>query len=455
MATKTQASISVFLGVGATVFAAIAAHSAVTTSQTQYSGVVIAATVTPLNFQSEGYVQTIAVQPGQDIKKGQVLATQNAALAQAGLTAAQTALKDDQATMAADQAAVVADKARVTEYQNPTLAGALLNQDSLQVAKAQQQVQQAQLAQQQTNAVNAQQVTQAQNVLTADQTQSTDDSQTLATQCPTSPPPWYQVASCNALQAQVNRDQLAVTDQQGLLSVVKANATKSSSQTSGNVALSQVALQLAESSQSVQGSPADPAVVAEAQASVARDQAQVERDNAAVAKDQQDIATAQLALSQLELTAPSDGVVLSVGGEVGTLADYSGVRQYGDQSSSSSSSPSAAPSELFSLLPPAPQNSSASSNSDATDPMIMVRDLGSWQVTSKVSEGDLGRFRLGRKATISIHSANLSNIPAAVTQIEQLPIVSNGSVFYNVDFTLSAVLPANVLSGMTADVRLR
>jgi len=77
-------------------------HSAVLTPTT-FSGQVVPAHAYYLNFTDTGPVLTLDVQPGAQVKAGQVLATESNAVAQADLAAAQAAVTADQAAVAADQ----------------------------------------------------------------------------------------------------------------------------------------------------------------------------------------------------------------------------------------------------------------------------------------------------------------------------------------------------------------
>lgn len=89
------------LAIGAV--ASVVSYHAVTAQAPSFSGQVTPAHAYFLNFPNSGLVQTVTVHPGQSVKSGQVLATQNGNVARAQL-------KADQAAIKADQAALVADK---------------------------------------------------------------------------------------------------------------------------------------------------------------------------------------------------------------------------------------------------------------------------------------------------------------------------------------------------------
>jgi macrolide-specific efflux system membrane fusion protein len=451
MATRTQASVSVVLALGTTVLAGVAAYGAESVSQKQYAGVVTAASVTPLNFQSSGYVENVAIRPGQLVTRGQVLATQNTVQSDAQLAAARASLTNDQSVETADQAAVTADKSRVNGDLSPQVQTAQSQQDQLQVTKAQAQVDQAQQQAAASATVGQQNIDQVNAVVQSDQTQVSTDTSTYSEQCQTSPPPTYTQAQCDALKAQLASDQAALTDQQGLATSVQAQATQTAAQDAGAVSQAQISLQMAEGLQSVQAAPAASSTVADAQAAMARDQAQVERDNATIGKDQEAVQAAQLALYQLAVTAPFNAIVLAVNGQVGTLADQSGVRQYGDSTATSAGQQDTG---LFSLLPPTPKASGTAPSGNSQLPLIEVRAANGWTVTSRVPETSLSEFAPSRRAAVSIPSAGVNSVKGVVSAVDPLPVVSNGSVGYNVVVRVTSELPVSVLSGMTADVAL-
>jgi membrane fusion protein, macrolide-specific efflux system len=65
-----------------------------------FPGTVTSSGVADLNFAKAGQVATISVRAGQNVKSGQVLATEDAAAATAAVTADQAAIEADQASLA-------------------------------------------------------------------------------------------------------------------------------------------------------------------------------------------------------------------------------------------------------------------------------------------------------------------------------------------------------------------
>ena len=324
MATRTQASISVILAFGTSVLAGVAVLGAESGSQKQYTGVVTAASVTPLNFQSSGTVENVMVHPGQVVNQGEILATQSTVQARVQLAGARAALTNDQSIQVADQAAVTADQAKVNGDLAPQVQAAQAQQDQLQVTKAQYQVSQAQQQAANSATVDQQNIDQVNAVMQSDQSKLSADTATYAEQCLTSPPPSFTQTQCDALKAQTASDQSTLTDQQGLATSVQAQASQTAAQDAGAVSQAQISLQMAQGLEAVQAAPSTSSTVADAQAAMARDQAQVVRDKATISKDQEAVQTALLALYQLAVTAPFRAVVLAVNGQGGALADQSG-----------------------------------------------------------------------------------------------------------------------------------
>ena len=452
MATRNQISVSVLLAAGTSALAVLTVHSAISSSQKDYSGIITAAAVTPLNFETEGYIQQILVQPGQAVRAGQVLAKQDSAEADQALAAAEVTLRSDQAIAAADQSAVTADQQRINAYVHPEASSPQLTQDGLEVTKAQQALQAAQTAQQQSAAVESQLIAQTTAALHAYQAQLDADTSSLTQACPTSPAPAWESSRCQTLQSDVGRDQIQVANAQGALGTDQAEATRTAAQMTSEVAQAQTSVSIAEELQAVQTAQAPAATVADAQATLARDQAQVVRDDAAVSRDQESMQAAQLTEQRLTITAPADAVVLQVAGTIGALADSSGVRRYGDSSGSSSVAQTTG---VFSLLPPAPESGgAASAASNATLPVVAIRQTGAWQISSLVPETALTHFAAGRRAKVSIPAANLHGLAATVSTVDQMPRTVNGSVDYQVTLQIASSLPASVLPGMTADLSL-
>ena len=212
------------LAFGTAILAGVAVLGAESGSQKQYTGVVTAASVTPLNFQSSGTVENVMVHPGQLVNQGEVLATQSTVQARVQLAAARATLTDDQSIQVADQAAVTADQARVNGDLAPQLQAAQAQQDQLQVTKAQDQVGQAQQQAANSATVDQQNIDQVNAVMQSDQSKLSADTATYAEQCLTSPPPSFTQTQCAALKAQTASDQSTLTDQQGLAASVQAQA---------------------------------------------------------------------------------------------------------------------------------------------------------------------------------------------------------------------------------------
>jgi multidrug efflux pump subunit AcrA (membrane-fusion protein) len=89
------------------VVASVVGYRAVTAQPPSFSGQVTPAHAYFLNFPNSGLIRTVTVHPGQGVKAGQVLATQNGNVARARLKADQAAIKAAEATLAANRTSPV------------------------------------------------------------------------------------------------------------------------------------------------------------------------------------------------------------------------------------------------------------------------------------------------------------------------------------------------------------
>jgi hypothetical protein len=100
-------------------------------SPSAFAAVIEPPSITYLQFPSEGQIAQVEVHPGEVVKRGQVLGTQNTTLAQLRLSY-------DQASLAVDQAAVASDQAIAAAL--PKTQSAQQHSLSLEVTLAQQQL---------------------------------------------------------------------------------------------------------------------------------------------------------------------------------------------------------------------------------------------------------------------------------------------------------------------------
>lgn len=190
-------------------------------------------------------------------------------------------------------------------------------------------------------------------------------------------------------------------------------------------------LALAENSQQLSTPPNANTAVAAATAAVAAAQA-------AVASD-------QIAVSETVLTAPAMGYIASIGGSVGELAGPDGV-------SSSAITPSPLPQPpSFQLFPPASQ-APVGRQQPTFSPLITLFLGASWQVVVQVPQAQIDRIHPGQAVSVQI-PGHVKRIRGRVLGVNPEPAISSGTVYYEVNCTLSDP-PAWVLSGMAANASL-
>ena len=216
-------------------------------------------------------VKTVAATIGQQVKKGDVLATADDSSAQLQLAIAQANLAAAQSTLATDKA----------------------GPDATTLASAQDQVNQAQT--QLNDAIAGQKITAQQNALTLTQAQATvaaAQSQLAADK------------TANAAQPVIDADTVAVATAQAQLASTKLKVTQSNQQAAQQVTSARLSLTSARDAYA-------GTVVPAAAAAIATDEAQV--------------AAAQTALDDAQVAADSPTIVAPTDGTVTALSIVAGV----------------------------------------------------------------------------------------------------------------------------------
>lgn len=418
-----------------------------------------AGTVEPVNsvsldFPQTGQIAQILVKPGQTVTKGQPLAT----LDQSG---AQATLQDAEAVLAADQTVVQA-------LQSPTLSATEKATLNLQVSAANTQLTNAQ--KDSSDAVTQAQalISQAQTAVNSAVTTLNTDTNEYNAQCagtngPLSPTPggskqngnnqngndngdnsgyynnYYDDSfdtsqnsteqSCITLEAQVTKDQAAVTSANSDLSTVKANADQLETTASNAAATANTALAQAQNEEAAQTGPATQQEISTAQATAAAAQTTVDQD--------------KQALANLTLLSPINGTVANVGGIVGDLDGTDGVHGFsGPNALQATSGPA------FSLFPPESGASSSGSGSTA-QPLIWLVSPQTYAI-AQVSETEISNLHPGSAAQLTVNALG-KTVNATVTEINPIPVDQNGSVEYEV--TLNApTWPSGTMIGMSLNV---
>lgn len=359
---------------------------------------------TALDFGSTGRVATVAVQPGQKVTSGQVLARLDTAALQGALTQAQANLASAQAKLSADQAGPTAQN----------LSQAQASVSSAQVALANAKTSQTDT--QQLNAVTLSQaqaaVTNAQSAVNADQSQVAADQRQAQADLGN---PNAEAADQQKLAADnqtLSKDQATLSSAQSNVEMTQVKVRQSNDQAASQVATSQVQL-----------SNAQAALAALQQGVTAQT---ITEDQSAVSVQQVNVTNAQRALDQATLTAPVDGTVGEVNVTVGESVS-------GGQSSASSSS------------------SSSSSSASATHAITLLTP-GSFEVVGSVSDSQVNQVAVGQRARVTPAGATQA-VNGKVTEVDQVATVTSGVATFGVTVVLDGNNPS-LHSGVSASVQI-
>ena len=391
-----------------------------------YSGVLVDAGSTNLDFPATGVVSKLLVHVGERVSVGEALASQDQ----------QYAVVD----VADAKAVLTADKAKLASLSNPSLSGSQAQQIALRVHQSETQLQAAQTAAEDAASSAGSQVAQAQQAATDAASVVTQDQAQFATSCPqgvvvpasTAPASAFSLyEGCVNLQSQVTRDTATSANDQADLAHTQSLAQQLRDSANAQVASDQAALQLAQNEAAVQSAPASAVDISSAQADLAQAQSQLDGD--------------QQTLASLTLYAPMAGVVASVGGAIGNIDGPDGVHVY---SGPTSNQPDNSP--AFNLFPSSPGASSSGNSAASQQPLITI-DSSSYSAIAQVSETEVTRLHEGSPARVTINAISRT-IPATISAITPIPVHGLSSVQYDVALT-STAWPKLVMPGMSVSVR--
>jgi multidrug efflux pump subunit AcrA (membrane-fusion protein) len=428
------------LGAGLGLFS----YRALASTPPSFTGEVTPANTYYLDFAATGLVETLAVRPGDRVKAGQILATQDNAVAAANL--------------AASQATVAADEAIIAEDQAPQTSATAAAQNQLDVSKAQTAVQSAQGALDLARTDGQNLVNGQQGVITDDQKTLSDDTASYAQYCspgatqspPANPgpgssptptpststsPPVSQVELCRNLASQVDRDSTELARAQADLQSAESANQAQQQQDDSNLTASQSVLASAQAVVASQGAALTPAVIAQAQSQLAQAKAQVAAD--------------QVTLRQTTITAPVDGIVAETAGSVGDIAGADGVHNYaGPAGQAGTEANQQSNIQLFSTN----GSPSGGSNQAGAYSALVTMYSGGLNVTAQLPESTMAGVHVGQNATLAIAAAGVS-VPGRISEIVMVPATVAGSTYYDVTISMSTKSPG-VMAGMSVTVSL-
>lgn len=437
-------------------------YHAVSATTTAYSGLVSPSQTYYLNFAADGSVLALDVKPGEHVKKGQALATQDSSVAQSQLSAA--------------QAAATADAAVVAEDENPQATASSAAADALSVSQAQAAVSAAQnaltvqqSAAQHTVSAQSSAVTSAESTFQSDSNLYAADCSSTTTPPPTTAPPAAATTAagptknspstkattptatstptsssaevqheqfCANLETTINRDSTSVSSAQAELANVQSSVQLDEQRDSSNLTSSQNVLTAAETRQQAATAPVTPAILDQAKAQLATAQAQV--------------ATDQQALQNTKILAPADGVVAETAGAAGEVVGPTGVHGYqgpGQQSGTQSNSGSGF--ELF--VPQTSGSNNSTSNQNAYMPLITLY-TSPLTVVAQIPESNMASVHEGVAASISITALNLT-VSGKVDHTELAAVESSSTTYYDVTISLDSN-DSRLMAGMSAQVTI-
>jgi multidrug efflux pump subunit AcrA (membrane-fusion protein) len=244
-------------------------------------------------------------------------------------------------------------------------------------------------------------------------------------------------------EAQLNQDEQAVSTAQATYTADKCSASSTSQQcTQAKQSLNQAENSLTLlKAQQAESAYVDPSTLAQ--------------DQEAVTQAQASVNSAQTAASGTEITAPTNGTVLTIAGLVGSSVS-AGTTTTGASSSSSSSGSSGSGTGTGTgtgSSSSSGSSSSGSSSSSSSGAFITMADLSQLQVTADVSETDVASVQNGQSATVTLNATGAS-YPAQVQVVSPTSTVVSNVVEYAVTLDLTEAVPAGVRPGQSAAISI-
>ncbi len=174
--------------------------------------------------------------------------------------------------------------------------------------------------------------------------------------------------------------------------------------------------------------------------SAATREANLASARAAVKSDKLSVQSAEQAVQNTRLYAPSSGTIVTLSGEVGETVSGTGTSKSASSSSSSSGSGSSAAAGTGSKGATGASSAAASSSSgqgsSSSSSFAVLSNLESLQLVVPLSESEIGNVHEGQIATVTIEALSGRKVAAHVASVSQVPTSSSGAVSYDVTFQL-------------------
>jgi HlyD family secretion protein len=395
------------------------------------TGTVVPAAQQNLNFGEAGTLAEVDVKVGDQVKQGQMLAKLDQTTFQNALTTANNGLTTAQATL------------------NNTLNGNAIAQAQHALDNAKQSLSDAQASVNLTNQLDSQALSNDQQQLSTDQAKlATDQGQASTDQatldadktqykqnnCP--PPPTIPTTqpcltifnTITADQAAVNSDNQKVQQDQSAINADNQKITTDQNKQ----ATDQLAGQKTTNSAN--------AAVTSAQDSLNSQTIQrpntIASQQAAVSNAQLGVQSAQKNLDQTTLTAPADGTVLNVTGQVGE--------------SVTATTPATAQAPGSNAPLPSSSSSSSAGGGATSSSFIVLGNLTGLQVVAPFAEADAAKLASNQQATVTFDAVPNLSVPAHVLAIGAAASVIQNVTNYYATLIIDQLDP-RLKSGMTAN----
>jgi HlyD family secretion protein len=388
------------LVLGAAALLGVAVNDLLLSSTLSAAGVVQPSQDAQLNMPTTGTITSIPVHVGEDVRAGQVLASQGTSALDADLAADQAKLAADQATLTQEQAGP--QPAQVQQLQDQVAAA------QTALSAAQQKLAGTTSTTDAAVAADQAQIHTDQSILASDQQTYQDD----IPECISATPP----ASCGTDQRLVQVDEGNLTSDQSALDQALANQQSELNAAQDGVDQATATVTTSRAALTAGSAPTTPEQIATTQAAI-------QQDEAAIASDRTKLAGAVV-------VAPFDGVVTAINGTVGEVVSSQGVRQ--------ATSPQSLPqskSTGIQLFPQGPQSSTSSSPASAA---LITLDSVQNQMVVQVPETAIAQVHVGQKATATLPAEPGTTLPVVVSQIERTPVTEDNETFFRVDLETMA-----------------
>ena len=408
---KKREYLSLLLAAGLFVLVGLIIVQATQASQSQVKVVASAGAQTILNFQNTATVSSIGVHAGQLVNKGQLLATQDAAIVDAKV-------KADQNNISSDQRAIAAAK---QQNGQPTIAqAASINSDNANIA-------QLQIELNDTISSENQIITTASNEYNSLLQVEQSDESSYSNICPAglaSQNNQLGSNTCSNLYDQIDSDKRALAAAASDVNSAEANAVLARDQVQSR--LNQANNQLSQ----------DLAQIATNEAS----NTTIEQLDAKLTSDQNILNQDLQGLDQTNLRAPISGVVEEINGNIGQLAGPNGTANF-QQSGTTAAENTAQP--LFQSI-----SKVQGTSSNPSLPLIVIDSRSSWVVKLLVPQSRLGQFPPGKIVKTSFQIPNRRTFTGTIAETSPIQVDENGISYFQITINEKGPMPPGLYQGL-------